>query len=356
MGKCPYCDFYSETESSRVAPWQKALAEEMLIYKNRFSTFDTLYLGGGTPTVLEDHSLATLFDQLYRNFHFTADVEITIEANPGDITRAKLHLLRECGVNRISLGVQSFDEHVLRFLKRRHSAAEAEQALDLIGEGGFTTVSVDLIYGIPGQTRKCWRQSLARALTFHPDHLSCYQLTVAEGTELGGRKKRGEITLPHESEERALFLETARFLEENGYLHYEVSNFASGETTRSRHNQKYWQHIPYLGLGPAAHSYAGGTRWWNHRSLEGYCIALSAGKTPVSGTEHLTPEQLDLEALYLGLRTREGVDLSRLNDRTRAEAALPRLIREGYLTRLGQRIVPTRKGYLVADRLAGIVT
>ncbi len=151
--KCPYCDFYSATELSGVTAWQNALEKEMLLYKNRFPAFDTLYLGGGTPTVLEDTILLNLFDNLYRHFQFTPDTEITIEANPNDITRAKLQLLKACGVNRISLGVQSFDEQVITFLKRRHSVGEAEQALDLIQEGGFTTVSVDLMYGIPGQTR-----------------------------------------------------------------------------------------------------------------------------------------------------------------------------------------------------------
>ena len=352
--KCPYCDFYSATELSGVTAWQNALEKEMLLYKNRFPAFDTLYLGGGTPTVLEDTILLNLFDNLYRHFQFTPDTEITIEANPNDITREKLQLLKACGVNRISLGVQSFDEQVITFLKRRHSVGEAEQALDLIQEGGFTTVSVDLMYGIPGQTRAGWLKTLERALTFHPAHLSCYQLTVAEGTELGELKKRGVITLPDEEEETALFLDTAHCLEEHGYLHYEISNFASGETTRSRHNQKYWHHTPYLGLGPSAHSFQQGKRWWNHRSIEGYCSALSAGKAPVSGKEHLTREQLDLESLYLGLRTSAGVDLTRLNDRSACEAVLPGLLKEDYVTIVGQRMVPTRKGFLVADRLAGV--
>jgi oxygen-independent coproporphyrinogen-3 oxidase len=352
--KCPYCNFYSETELSGVTAWQNALVKEMLLYKNHFPAFDSLYLGGGTPTVLEDAVLRNLFDHLYRHFQFTPDTEITIEANPNDITRAKLQLLKACGVNRISLGVQSFDAQVITFLKRRHSVGEAEQALDLIQESGFATVSVDLMYGIPGQAREGWLKTLERALTFHPAHLSCYQLTVAEGTELGERNKRGVITLPDEAEETALFLDTAHCLAEHGYLHYEISNFASGEATRSRHNQKYWQHTPYLGLGPSAHSFRQGKRWWNHRSIEEYCSALSAGKAPVSGKEHLTREQLDLESLYLGLRTSAGVDLTRLNDRSACEAVLPGLLKEDYVALIGQRMVPTRKGFLVADRLAGV--
>jgi oxygen-independent coproporphyrinogen-3 oxidase len=352
--KCPYCDFYSATEFSGITAWQNALTKEMLLYKNRFPAFDTLYLGGGTPTVLEDTTLLNIFDHLYRHFQFTPDAEITIEANPNDITRSKLQLLKECGINRISLGVQSFDEQVITFLKRRHSVSEAEQALDLIQEGGFTTVSVDLMYGIPGQTQRGWLNTLERALTFHPAHLSCYQLTVAEGTELGERKKRGVITLPDESEETAFFLDTAHCLEEQGYLHYEISNFASGEATRSRHNQKYWQHIPCLGLGPSAHSFQQGKRWWNHRSIERYRSALSAGKAPVSGKEDLTREQFDLESLYLGLRTSAGVDLTRLNDRTSCDAVLPGLLTEDYVTIIDNKMVPTRKGFLVADRLPGV--
>lgn len=350
---CPYCDFYSETCSSRVAAWQSALAREMLLYKDAFPAFDTLYLGGGTPTVLEDALLRSIFAHLGRHFHFRAGAEVTIEANPNDLTRAKLQTLRACGVNRISLGVQSFEERLLTFLKRRHSVAEAEQALHLIGEAGFSTVSIDLIYGIPGQTRQGWLKTLERALHFHPDHLSCYQLTAAPGTELREWEKRGAVTLPDESEQEGFFLDTADYLEGHGYLHYEISNFASGDATRSRHNQKYWQHIPYLGLGPAAHSFQNGKRWWNHRSVEGYCSSLAAGKAPVSGEEQLTREQLDLESLYLGLRTSAGVDLARINGDIASDTILRSLLREDYLKITGQTLLPTRKGFLVADRLAG---
>jgi len=349
--KCPYCDFYSETESSMISAWQSALEQEILLYRNRFPTFDTLYIGGGTPTVLEGPVLLYLFDQLHRYFHFTADAEITIEANPNDITGVKLHILKACGVNRISLGVQSFDEQDLLFLERRHTVCEAEKALDLISTYGFSNVSIDLMYGIPGQTIEGWLKTLERAVTFHPGHVSCYQLTVVEETKLWEMQKSAMIKIPDESEGKAFFLTTAQRLEDHGYLHYEISSFASGEKNRSRHNQKYWQHIPYLGLGPSAHSFHHGKRWWNHRSVAKYCHAFTEGKTPVSGAETLTREQLDIESLYLGLRTKSGVELTHLTANRYFDALLPELLKAEYVKIIGQKMVPTKKGFLVADRL-----
>jgi len=349
--KCLYCDFYSEIDAALIPAWQSALEKEALLYRDRFSSFDTLYVGGGTPTGLESSALLSLFGCLYRNFQFTASAEITIEANPNDISREKLRILQVCSVNRISLGVQSFDEQELLFLQRRHTAHEAEQALELIRACGFTNLGVDLIYGIPGQTIEAWLKTLERAVSFHPEHISCYQLTVAEGTRLWEMQESGMVTLADEKEGEAFFLTTAQFLEEHGYLHYEISNFARGETNCSRHNQKYWQHIPYLGLGPAAHSFQHGSRWWNHRSVASYCQDLEEGRAPVSGTEMLTGEQLHLEALCLGLRTRAGLDLHQIRTNKRFDAVLKELLASEYVQIIDGRLIPTRKGFLVADRL-----
>ena len=349
--KCLYCDFYSEVDAGLIQAWQRALEKEALLYRDRFSSCGTLYVGGGTPTVLESSALLSLFGCLYRNFQFTANAEITIEANPNDITREKLRILQVCSVNRISLGVQSFDERDLLFLQRRHTALEAEQALELIRACGFTNLGVDLIYGIPGQTIEAWLKTLARAVSFHPEHISCYQLTVAEGTQLWEMQKSGMVTTADENEGEAFFLTTAQFLEEHGYLHYEISNFARGETNCSRHNQKYWQHIPYLGLGPAAHSFQHGIRWWNHRSVARYCQYLKEGRAPVSGTEKLTGEQLHLEALSLGLRTRAGLDIELIRTNKNLDAVLKELLQSEYAQIIDGRLIPTRKGFLVADRL-----
>jgi oxygen-independent coproporphyrinogen-3 oxidase len=354
--KCVYCDFYSETRLSDVSAWLEALGQEMLLYRNLFSAFDTLYVGGGTPTVLGEDHLGRLFEMACRSFAFTDDPEITVEANPNDITAEKLAALRECGVNRISLGVQSFDDHELSFLQRRHTSREAEQALELIGRSGIENLGVDLIYGIPGQTPEGWLRTLEHAIAFSPAHISCYQLTVAGGTPLHEMQGRGAIRMPGEDEGECFFLATEQCLGHAGYLHYEISNYARGETNVSRHNSKYWRHAPYLGLGPSAHSFREGKRWWNCRSVAGYCSALGAGRAPVIGEEVLTPEQLELESLCLGLRTAGGVESALLLSTSRRRALLDELLRANYVTMRGQKVVSTAKGLLVADRLAAALS
>ena len=351
LSKCPYCDFYSETGTSMVSAWLAALEQEMLLYKDSFQKFDTLYIGGGTPTVLGKAVLQNLFDKLYGYFSFTDGAEITVEANPGDVTREKLTTLEGCGVNRISLGVQSFDDRDLTFLKRRHTGKVAVEALDLIGSQGINSLGIDLIYGVPGQTEDGWLKTLERAVSFHPEHISCYQLTAAENTKLWEMLERGEVKLPDESEGEALFLATAEFLEDHRYLHYEISNFAHGEANRSRHNQKYWHHTPYLGLGPSAHSFQDDKRWWNVRSIEHYCCALNEGRVPVGGEETLTREQCELESLYLGLRTSGGVTLEQVTANGGYKTLLSELVQGDYVKVIDQKVVPTRKGFLVADRL-----
>jgi oxygen-independent coproporphyrinogen-3 oxidase len=356
VSKCVYCDFYSETCLSDVSAWLTALGREMLLYRDLFPAFDTLYVGGGTPTVLGEDQLGRLFEMACRSFAFTDDPEITVEANPNDITAGKLAVLRECGVNRISLGVQSFDDHELAFLQRRHTAREAEQALELIGRSGIATLGVDLIYGIPGQTMEGWINTLEHAIAFRPAHVSCYQLTVAGGTPLHDMQGRGAVRMPGEDEGECLFLATAQCLEKAGYVHYEISNYARGETNVSRHNSKYWRHVPYLGLGPAAHSFKDGRRWWNRRSVTGYCGALGEGRTPVIGEEVLTSEQLELESLCLGLRTTGGVERALLSSTSRRRALLDELLRADYVKLQGQKVVSTTKGFLVADRLAAALS
>jgi len=334
-----------------VSAWLAALEQEMLLYKHSFQKFDTLYIGGGTPTVLGKAVLQNLFDKLYRHFSFTDGAEITVEANPGDVTGEKLTTLEGCDVNRISLGVQSFDDKDLTFLKRRHTGKTAVESLDLIRSHGFNSLGVDLIYGIPGQTEDGWLKTLERAVSFHPEHISCYQLTAAENTKLWEMLERGEVKLPDESEGEAFFLDTAEYLEDHRYLHYEISNFARGEENRSRHNQKYWQHTPYLGLGPSAHSFQDGKRWWNVRSVEHYCRALKEGRLPVGGEETLTREQRELESLYLGLRTSGGVNLEQVTANGGYKTLLSELVQGDYVKVIDQKVVPTRKGFLVADRL-----
>ncbi len=351
-GKCLYCDFASGTDLALVPEWLAALKRELEMYRDFAPRFDTLYLGGGTPSLLRAAELAVLLKGLREKFHFAADTEITLEANPDDITPPLFKSYRELGINRLSIGVQSFDDRELEFLGRRHNAAQAAQVLIWAREAGFANLGVDLMYGLPGQTLEQWQKNLEVAVSFKPSHLSCYQLTLEAGTPLGRRQAQGQFPTLPEALEREFFLFTSTFLEDRGYVHYEISNFARGEEHRSRHNCKYWNHSPYLGLGPAAHSYREGRRWWNHRPLTDYCAALHAGEAPVAGEEALTPEQRRLEALYLGMRTREGVALELVQAGPPQAAVLSEIVGAGLAEVRENRLVPTRQGLVVADRLA----
>ncbi len=280
---------------------------ELLSPRVKFSC-DTLYLGGGTPSVLTIAALEKIMESLYRCFDFTNDAEISLEANPGTITAEKLSAFRSMGINRINIGVQSFQHQHLRFLGRIHSAGEAVEAL---GESGkfFDNTGLDLIYGLPGQSEKAWKEDLEKSLTFAPAHLSCYLLTYEKGTALTEKLHRGHF-LPLADEKAARLLEfTVEFLDSRGYAQYEISNFARSPDLRSRHNCKYWSSAPYAGLGPAAHSFFPPQRQWNVSSLEKYIRSLRQNMLPLAGKEILNREQQMTEAIYLGLRKREGIGI-----------------------------------------------
>ncbi|MDI6853720.1 MAG: radical SAM family heme chaperone HemW [Deltaproteobacteria bacterium] len=346
--KCPYCDFYSVTDLGLMDTWLKAVAAEVQFYRNDFPVCDSLYLGGGTPSLLDEDRLGPLMEVLQGEIKFTPDAEVTLEANPDDLTPARLSFYRGLGVNRLSLGVQSFDESELRLLGRRHTARQAEEAVAMARQAGFANLSLDLMYALPGQTLAGWERTLQIALACRPEHLSCYQLTLEPGTALGRKYGQAGKTLFNEDAEREFFLFTSGYLEGEGYLHYEISNFARGESRVCRHNLKYWRRRRYLGLGPGAHSFDGRRRWWNHRSVVRYCELLTAGKPPMAGSELLTPEQVRLERLLLGFRMRDGVELESLAGR---EEDLANLASRGWLRVEGGRARPTIQGFLVADRL-----
>ena len=357
QSKCHYCDFNSSTDSYLIPDWLAALEKEALWYQDRFDVFDTLYLGGGTPSLLDLRPLAALLQALRRHFRFTPATEVTLEANPDDLGPEKLRAYLDLGVNRLSVGVQSFHDRELAFLGRRHNARQTVEALEAARIAGFGNLSLDLIYGLPGQRLEDWNQTLEQALSFQPEHLSCYQLTYEPETPLGRRKARGEAAPATEEEERGFFLFTSRFLEGRGYLHYEISNFArtggpDGKPCYSRHNRKYWRQVPYLGLGPGAHSFQDGVRWWNCLPVEQYCQSLAQGRAPLADRETLSAEQIRLEALYLGLRTREGVPLEIIRRTPGWEKILEELNKAGLVKMNQERVVPTRQGFLLADRLA----
>jgi len=349
--KCRYCGFYSRTDLRGVPRWLEALETEARLYEDFPGPFDSLYVGGGTPSVLSPDRLGRLISSLAERFDFREDSEITLEANPDDLS---LELLRECrslGFNRISIGIQSLNDDELRFLGRRHDGEQGKRALSWARRAGFRRIGVDLIYGLPGQPFSRWLRTLRAISAFQPDHVSCYQLTVEEGTVFHKMEREGGIRLGGEEEQRDFFLGTSRFLEKAGFIHYEVSNFAAEELCRSRHNVKYWSHVSYLGLGPSAHSFHQDRRWWNASSLDGYCRWVEEGRKPVDGEEVLSEEQKRLEALYLGFRTREGVPLKALENDADWREAVRNLQRSGLILVQGERVVSTRKGWAVADGL-----
>ena len=358
ISKCGYCDFYSVTSTSKIPDFLEALSKEMEMYRDRFEAFDTVYLGGGTPSALRPEQLETILVRLRENFTLLPNSEITLETNPADLDRNYLESIRHIGINRLNVGVQSFDMEILDFLGRRHSHKHAFSAIECSRKAGFTNIGFDLIYGVPGQAMGSWLETLRQALTFEPEHLSCYQLSVEPRTPLGARVQRGDVVLPDENLQHEFFMKTAETLEEAGYVHYEVSNFAREGRFASCHNQKYWDHTPYFGLGPSAHSFLGHQRWWNHRSVERYVRALGAGTPPVEGTEILTMDQLRLEALYLGLRTRKGIHLQDYATRYACDLLaakgeiLTRLREAGFINVKDGYLQPTRTGLLMADSLA----
>jgi oxygen-independent coproporphyrinogen-3 oxidase len=266
--------------------------------------------------------------------------------------------LRSLGINRLNIGIQSFNDNLLKFLGRRHSEKDAIEAIDAARTAGFTNVGIDLIYGVHHQDIKLWKRTLQKALSFAPAHISCYQLSLEVRTPLNKKYGAEGIKLPKEEQQAKFFLTTAEELENAGYIHYEVSNFARNENLKSRHNLKYWQHVPYLGLGPAAHSFLEKRRWWNKPFVNNYLKEIAQNTMPVENEEILSAEQLQLEALFLGLRTKAGIDLKLYKIRYNADlledkkTIIESLIKNKLVEVKNGFLRPTRSGMAVADSLA----
>lgn len=356
--RCAYCDFYSVTDTDLIDAFVRALLGEIHVRGDEFRSFDTVYIGGGTPSLLSLLQLEAILVGVRDTFTIQPGAEVTIEINPADWGREELYALRALGINRISIGVQSFDDAELTLLGRRHGREEAVRTLEQAAAAGFDAVSIDLIFGLPGQSLHQWRATLEQALEFRPAHLSCYELEIKGQTPLGRRYGTGVFHPHSEEDQRTFFMETSVLLEEAGYVHYEVSSYARGMDRASRHNRKYWDHTPYLGLGPSAHSFREGRRRWNHPSLRDYIHDCRYGRRPPGGSEELSLEQLAMEALFLGLRTGAGIDLERFRLRYGRDLTAERgpvleeLRRAGLIEVAGTVIRPTRAGMAVADSLA----
>lgn len=361
LSKCLYCDFFSITDHCQISPYLDALKTEMDLSQGRWGAFDTVYLGGGTPSLLSPRQVQEVLDHAHKRFSINSGVEITLEANPATVSPESLKAYKSMGIGRLNLGVQSFQDVHLKFLGRAHGAGDAERALRQARDAGFEDVGYDLIFGIPGQTEKQWQSDLERVTDFWPEHLSCYMLSFEKGTPLGEMRDRGQCAPPDEEAVAALFLYTDAFLSSRGYAHYEVSNFSKGEDRRSRHNSKYWNGAPYLGLGPSAHSYSGKERSWNVRSVQDYVDLLKAGQLPQAGKETLSREQRRLEALYLALRQAKGIvvreferlwglDFDKIFGKT-----IHKIAEQGLMTADCERCALTARGMLYLDAVAALL-
>ncbi len=368
---CPYCDFAVRTGGPQTrAAFLQALAREVeeqasdgspgpCVQPFAGAPFDTLYVGGGTPSSLAPDALGDLITNVRRRLGLAEGAEITLEANPEDVTPDRVEEWTEIGVTRISLGVQALDDRALERLGRAHTGEQATAAMECALGAAFDVVSVDLIFAVPGQSLASWESTLRHVVELQPHHVSCYELTVHEGTRFFRDRQRGafsEATADHKAEQ---FFATHRLLEDAGYPAYEVSNFSRAPELRSRHNEKYWRHVPYLGIGPSAHSFDGDRRrWWNARSLTEWRLAIDQGRTAVDGEETIAPEALVLEALALGLRTTDGVDVDEVRRRWGVDllsgnvGLIEDLTRRELLRLDGSRLVPTLDGLAVADGLA----
>jgi oxygen-independent coproporphyrinogen-3 oxidase len=373
---CPYCDF---SVLKAGVPARKRFVERLVAEVPLAAhewrdprPFDTVYFGGGTPSLLPAEDLERVLDACRSHLALATPAPwIFLEANPEDVTADACTAWRDLGVRTLSLGVQSFSDDALRFLGRRHSADEARAAVEAAQAAGFDTVSVDLIFGLPDQTPDAWRRELATAVALGPGHLSCYQLTIHARTRFGVAAKRGRLSEMPEGPQAVLFDLTHRFLADAGYSAYEVSNFARSRDHESRHNRKYWDHTPYLGLGPSAHSLAvadagsppRARRWWNELRTPRWESRVAAGERPIEGEETLGPRALATEAVMLGLRTTAGIDLDAFAARhgfdllAANDALVDRLVAEGRIEvragpEGGHRLAPTASGLAVADGMA----
>ena len=362
--KCIYCDFYSIETMSPMDPFLATLHREIDTYASYGDgvVFETVFLGGGTPSLLTPAQLESILSRLHRTFAIASDAEITVETNPGTVTPEKLAAYRSLGVNRLRIGIQSFNEKELQFLSRIHTGKEAVECVDAARKAGFTNLSLDLIFSLPGQTAEQWEATLTRAIELNPEHISAYSLIVEDHTPLA-RMVSSRTVSPNPLEvEAELYERTMSLMEGHCYEHYEVSNYAR-PGFRSRHNYNYWNHQSYLGFGPSAHSFwkcadePVGRRWWNIASLSHYIERLTSGQLPLISEEQVGVNELMTERIFLGLRS-DGLNVRRFESdfgisllRTR-HALIEDLLRENDATLQSETLRLTSKGFLLCDEIA----
>jgi putative oxygen-independent coproporphyrinogen III oxidase len=353
--RCGYCDFntytadelgegatrasYADTAISEIAQAVHTLVEPPLV--------ETVFFGGGTPTQLPSGDLVRMLGAVRDNFGLAEGVEVTTEANPDSVTPESLATLRAGGFTRISFGVQSAVPHVLATLDRTHNPDNVPQAVRWAREAGFEQLSVDLIYGTPGESMADWRASVEQAIELEPNHISAYALIVEQGTAFARKVKRGEVAMPDDDETADKYLLADELFSDAGLGWYELSNWARDEAAQCRHNVLYWQSADWWGIGPGAHSHVEGERWWNVKHPAAYAQRLAAGESPRHDGETIDPATAQVERIMLQTRLRSGLGLDALSPE--ALAGVPDLVSRGLVELAADRLVLTREGRLLAD-------
>ncbi len=354
--RCHFCAFYLVMqEENRIERFLRALETELALYSAQLDRAEqpvsTVYVGGGTPTALSAAQLSHVLTRVAAQFSLTDDCEVTVEATPESFTLEYLDTLREAGVTRLSMGIQTFDQEERACLGLSSTIEQATAGIQLVKQAGLTNVNLDLIYGIPGQTLLSWARTLQQACAFEPTHLSCYALSIEGGTRFDAAFRRGELELIETDVEREFQDRTAECLESVGYDQYEISNW-SKPGQACRHNRRYWQGQDYVGMGPSAQSYLSGCRFGNVSNLDQYCRELERGELPVAEQEQLSRVQQEKERVVFGLRLLEGVPINwveKMEHNRTWVASLATLLEEEYVVQASSRLALTAKGRQFAD-------
>lgn len=353
--RCIYCDFYSTTQGEKREDYIRTLCKELEQRQDYLQgeTVETIYLGGGTPSQLEENDFKRIFDTIYRMYPIAESPEITLEANPDDLTPEYIGMLRSFPFNRLSMGIQTFNEVMLERLHRRHTARQAIEAFENCRKAGFQNISIDLMYGLPGETTESWENDLSQAVRLHPEHISAYHLIYEEGTALWKLREEHRVKEVDEDLSVDFFSRLMQRLKENGYQHYEISNFCLPDKY-SRHNSSYWTGKKYLGCGPSAHSYNGTSRQWNIASLDNYIKGITEG-SPVSEIEELDLYTRYNDFVITSIRTCWGMPLGQLKEkfgeklyRYCLRMAQPHL-QQGTLEITEETLKLTEKGIFISD-------
>ncbi len=359
--KCSYCDFYSLAGCDHIMPeYQKALIEHIRESSHSIRSYevDSIYFGGGTPSFYGADRLVQILDQLKLNGNVRLDGEISVECNPDSLSPAALKLLRQEGVNRISIGVQATDNNLLKLIGRRHSFQQAQNAFRDAREAGFDNISLDLMYGLPSQTRRDWADTLAKIVEMHPEHISCYGLKLEPGTRMYKEYKDSPI-LPDDDEQADMYSYAVEMLERYGYKQYEISNF-SAPGFESRHNLKYWNMDDYISFGPGAHSCVGNVRYSYIKDLREYISGVHRKVSIVDEYEEISPLERAVEYVMLGMRTARGISRYDYVTRTQCDwrpigQVLEAFKEKGWVRQTEDRYAFTVPGFLISNTLIGIM-